>query len=107
LDSSACWYGSRETTEHLLLACPERGDSRKKLKQDLEGIKLFLRTLLHIKLGIEKTLGFIETIRFATRKWHLDKGGEDSPRGGSPGGPEARDIAGSEARDEKGTSNAN
>jgi hypothetical protein len=67
-DSSTCRYRSRETTEHLLLACPKKGDSRKKLKQNLENIKLFLRTLLYTKLGIEKALGFIETTRFATRK---------------------------------------
>jgi hypothetical protein len=106
LDSSACRYRSRETTEHLLLACPEGGDSRKKLKQNLEGIKLFLRTLFYTKLSIEKALGFIETTRFAIRKWHLDRGGEDLPRGRSPGGPEAGDVAGSETRDEKGTGDA-
>jgi hypothetical protein len=40
------------------------------------------------------------------KQWHLDRGGEDSPRGGSPGGPEAGDVAGSEARDEGGTGDA-
>jgi hypothetical protein len=62
--------------------------------------------LLHTKLGIEKALGFIETTRFVIRKWYLDKGGKDLPKGGSPGGPEARDVAGSEARDERGINDA-
>jgi hypothetical protein len=67
-DSNACRCRKKETTEHLLLACPEGGDSRKKIKQDLEGINLSLKILLYTKLGIEKLLGFIETTRFATRK---------------------------------------
>jgi hypothetical protein len=61
---------------------------------------------LYTKLGIEKVLGFIETIRFVIRKWYLDKGRKDLLREGSPGDPEAEDVAGSETKNEKGTSDA-
>ena len=39
----------------------------------MENALLSLKLLLHTKLGIEKTLGYIEATGIATRKWHLER----------------------------------
>ena len=43
------------------------------MKKELEGCSLGLRLLLHTKIGIEKTLGFLTQTRIVTRKWHLER----------------------------------
>ncbi|KAF4627959.1 hypothetical protein G7Y89_g10191 [Cudoniella acicularis] len=73
-DNDTCRCGKKETTEHLLLACPEGWEPRKKLKKDLEGSTISLRTLLHTSHGIQSTLEFLKKTRFATRKWHIERG---------------------------------
>ena len=71
--------------------CPEGNTARIKLKKDLEGTPLTLNILLHTKIGIEKILEFLLATRFATRKWHLERGGgeeEEEEEGEEVGGEE-------------------
>lgn len=79
--NARCRCGRIETTEHLLLTCPEVGDARKALKDKLKR-DLTLQTLLHTTDGVEATLDFLKMTKIATRKWHLsrvdDGGGEGS-----------------------------
>ena len=72
-----CKCGRRETPEHLLLSCPELKSARDKLKNEMKGIKLSLSTLLHTKIGIETTLGFLRETRIATRRWRLERQTEE------------------------------
>ena len=86
-----CICGREETPEHLLLYCPEYGDLRRALQEQLPcTTTITLPLLLHTNIGIEKTLPFLNTTGIATRKWHLERheerrgeiGGGDSQRGG-------------------------
>lgn len=61
-----CKCSRRETPEHLLLSYPELKSARDKVKSEIKGIKLSLPTLLHTKIGIETTLGFLKETRIAT-----------------------------------------
>ena len=79
-----CKCGQKETPEHLLLSCIELKEARNKLKKEMKGIRLSLSTLLHTRLGIEKTLGFLRETRIATRRWHLERRTEEEE--GSEGG---------------------
>jgi hypothetical protein len=72
-DSNTCSCRKRETPKHLLLSCLKLYTARKQLKEDLQGTRLSLRTLLHTKIRIEKTLVFLKTTGIATRKWHLER----------------------------------
>ena len=63
-----CTCGSTETPEHLLLGCKELKEERKQLEQEI-GAKLSLKILLHTKIGIEKTISFLQKTGIATRKW--------------------------------------
>ena len=47
--------------------------ARDKLRKELGRARLKLLLLLHMKLGIEKTLGFLKETRMATRSWHLER----------------------------------
>lgn len=47
----------------------------------MKGIRLSLSTLLHTKIGIEGTLRFLRETRIATRRWHLERRGEEEERG--------------------------
>ena len=71
-ESDLCSCGKRETPEHLLLSCSELHTARKQLMVDLK-CRLSLPLLLHTKIGIEKTLGFLKATGIATRKWHLGR----------------------------------
>jgi hypothetical protein len=72
-DNDLCRCGKKETAQHLLLNCREYSADRVILKKELEGCSLGLRLLLHTKIGIEKTLGFLTQTRIVTRKWHLER----------------------------------
>ena len=75
--SDRCKCGQKETPEHLLLSCTEHKVAREKLKSEMHENRLSLPMLLHTKLGIEKTLGFLKETRMATRRWHLERGEEE------------------------------
>jgi len=74
-----CNCGDRETTEHLLLSCNEKGlpEARAKLRDGVNKVPLSLQLLLNTKIGIEKTLEFLRSTRICTRKWHLERRQED------------------------------
>lgn len=76
-ENAKCKCGQRETPEHLLLSCTELKEARRRLRDEMEGIPLSLPTLLHTKLGIEKTMGFLKDTRIATRRWHLERRAEE------------------------------
>jgi ribonuclease HI len=80
-ESDLCRCGKRETTEHLLLSCKqtEIAQARAKLRET-HGLRPSLKLLMHTKIGIEKTLGFLKETRLCTRKWHLERGQEDEVR---------------------------
>jgi ribonuclease HI len=71
--NNKCSCGVKETPEHLLLSCIELKEARKELKDQLEINILTLKILMHTKIGIEKTLRFIEKTKIATRGWHLER----------------------------------
>ena len=77
--------------------CPEGNTAWKKLQKDLKGAPLTLNILLHTNIGIEKTLEFLLATRFATRKWHLERGegGEEEEVGGE------EEVRGEEVRGEE------
>lgn len=83
VENNKCRCGKRETTEHLLLSCKQTdiAQARAKLRDQMQGLRLSLRLLMHTKIGIVKTLGFLKETRLCTRKWHLERGQEDEPRG--------------------------
>lgn len=68
-----CECGKRETPEHLLLSCSNYWHKRKELREKLNGNNLTLKLLLNARIGIEKTIDFIESPRISTRKWHLER----------------------------------
>ena len=68
-----CSCGQKETPEHLLLSCRNLKEARNKLKSELNGVTLNLALLLYTKIGILKTLEFLQTTGIATRKWHLER----------------------------------
>ena len=74
-ESDLCRCGRRETPAHLLLSCKEAGvaKARAKLRDEIKGARLSLPLLLHTKIGIEKTLEFLQQTRICTRKWHLER----------------------------------
>jgi hypothetical protein len=78
-ETDLCRCGKRETTEHLLLNYRqiEIAQARAKLRDEMKGLRLSLRLLLHTKIGIEKTLGFLKETRLCTRKWHFERGQEE------------------------------
>jgi hypothetical protein len=39
----------------------------------MKGVRLSLRLLMHTKIGIEKTLGFLKQTRLCSKKWHLER----------------------------------
>ena len=43
----------------------------------MKGLRLSLRLLMHTRIGIGKTLGFLKETKICTRKWHLERGQED------------------------------
>ena len=61
----------------MLLSCKELKVARKKLQDELRSSRLDLQLLLHTKIGIEKTLGFLKETGIATRKWHLARREEE------------------------------
>ena len=69
-ENNYCRCGKRETTEHLLLSYKqtEVAQARAKLRDEMKGARLSLRLLMHTKIGIEKTLGFLKVTRLCTRK---------------------------------------
>ena len=67
------YYSKKETTEHLLLSCPEYSLTKTKTKDKLNNIRLTLPILLHLTFGIKATLDLLQETRLATRKWHLVK----------------------------------
>jgi len=68
-----CSCGQRETTEHLLLSCRNLKEARKVLRNELNGVTLNLALLVYTKIGILKTLEFLQKTGIATRKWHLER----------------------------------
>ena len=78
-ETDLCRCGKRETTEHLLLNCrlPKIAQARAKLRDKIQGLRPSLKLLMHTKIGIEKTLGFLKETRLCTRKWHLERGQGD------------------------------
>ena len=91
--SNKCRCSQRETPKHLLLSYRELKEARDKLRKDLGGVSLKLPLLLHTKLGIEKTLGFLKETRIATRSWHLERRREEQEE-------ERREELGEEERGE-------
>ena len=79
-ESDLCRCGKRETTEHLLLSCKQTDvvQARAKLRDETQGLRLSLKLLMHTKIGIGKTLGFLRETRLCTRKWHLERGQEEA-----------------------------
>ena len=75
-ETDLCRCGKRETTEHLLLSCrqAEIAQARAKLREEIQGLRPSLKLLMHTKIGIEKTLGFLKETRLCTRKWYLERG---------------------------------
>ena len=61
----------KESTEHLLLSCKELRGERKTLEKGIGRISL--PVLLHMKISIEKTLGFLKHTGIATRKWIYER----------------------------------
>jgi hypothetical protein len=81
-----CSCGAKETTHHILFDCPLYADDRKGLYQDLKINRPTRPYFLDTRIGIEKTLSFLQTTGVATRRWHLerlerelgdDEGGDD------------------------------
>jgi ribonuclease HI len=60
IGNDKCACGQRETTEHLLLSCRNLKEARKGLKNELNGVTLNLSLLFHTKIGILKTLEFLQ-----------------------------------------------
>ena len=67
-ESDLCRCGKRETTEHLLLSCKQTDvvQARAKLRDETQGLRLSLKLLMHTKIGIGKTLGFLKETRLCT-----------------------------------------
>ena len=55
-----CKCGKKETLEHLLLSCSLYSVARQQLRAKMNNSRLDLIVLLHTKLGIEKTIGFLK-----------------------------------------------
>src|SRR5271168_110990 len=70
-----CRCGQSETTEHLILSCPETNNARRRLTNKLGG-ELSLQLLLHTKVGTEAMLEFLQETQIATREWHLGRNEE-------------------------------
>jgi hypothetical protein len=68
LNSDRCSCGGKETPEHLLLSCRELREQQRELRESVGG-RVSLRILLHTKIGVEKTLEFLEKTKVATKKW--------------------------------------
>jgi hypothetical protein len=71
-NSNGCWCGTLETTEHLLLSCPEYSNARPTC---LKGNPP-LSTVFREKESRISVLQFIREIRIATRRWYLARGDE-------------------------------
>ena len=77
--NNRCRCGLPETASHLLLKCPLYNLERSIVVESLRTRTLNLPLLLHTRVGIEKTLGFIQSTRVSTRKWHLARSEEEPP----------------------------
>jgi hypothetical protein len=79
-NSDLCYCEKTETAEHLLFSCEKLRIAYKKLQDKLQDTRLSLPVLLHIKTGIEKTLGFLRVTSIITRKEHLAKQEEEETK---------------------------
>lgn len=70
-----CRCGQSETTEHLILSCPETTSARRHLTDKFKG-EISLQLLLHTKVGTEAMLEFLQETQIATREWHLGRNEE-------------------------------
>ena len=75
-----CRCGQSETTEHLILSCPETTSARRHLTDKFEG-EISLQLLLHTKVGTEAMLEFLQETHIATREWHLGRNEELAEEG--------------------------
>jgi hypothetical protein len=64
-----------ETTEHLILSCPETASARRHLTDKFER-EISLQLLLRTKVGTEAMLEFLQETQMATREWHLGRNEE-------------------------------
>ena len=73
--------------EHLLLSCKqtEITQARAKLQDEMKGLRLSLRLLIHMKIRIGKILSFLKETRLYTRKWLLERGQEEAEEIGEIG----------------------
>jgi len=94
-----CSCGAKETTHHILFDCPLYADDRKGLYQDLKINRPTRPYFLDTRIGIEKTLSFLQKTGVATRRWHLERLerelGDDDDEGGDD---EGRDGEGSDGK---------
>jgi hypothetical protein len=51
----------------------------------MQELRPSLQTLLHTKIGIERTLDFLKDSRICARKWHLERRQEEQAAGGAGG----------------------
>ena len=56
-----------QTPKHLILECKFYNDQRKKLKESLKGLPLYLSTVLYTSRGIKALAKYISNTRIATR----------------------------------------
>ena len=56
-----------QTPKHLILECKFYRDQRKKLKESLKGLPLYISTVLYSSRGIKALAEYISNTRIATR----------------------------------------
>jgi len=56
-----------QTPKHLILECKFYSQQRKKLREDLKGLPLYLSTILYASRGIKALAGYISNTQIATR----------------------------------------
>ncbi|KYG40008.1 hypothetical protein M433DRAFT_270524, partial [Acidomyces richmondensis BFW] len=76
--NNRCQCGARENAEHLLRYCQRLSASRTRTIRSSKT----MQDLLGTRKGVEETLAFIEATGIATRKWHLNRAGEEEVIGG-------------------------
>ena len=89
-----CSCGAKETTHYILFYCPLYADDRKDLYLGLKIARPSNPYFLSTRIGIEKTLSFLQNTGVATRRWHLERLERELGDDDNEGGDEGRDNEG-------------